>query len=51
MKRDILRQLRALYRPVHAWDDNPDVLQLWKEVGVPTTIVPGWDDTPKEQRP
>lgn len=43
VERDILRRIRTLYHPVHAWDDNPTVLQLWAEEGIPTTVVPGWD--------
>lgn len=27
----------------HAWDDNPNVLALWKREGIPTTVVPGWN--------
>lgn len=43
VKRDILGSIRTRYRPVHAWDDNPAVLRLWAEEGIPTTVVPGWD--------
>jgi phosphoglycolate phosphatase-like HAD superfamily hydrolase len=43
VKREILRRLRGRYRIVHAWDDNPAVLQLWAEEGIPTTVVPGWE--------
>lgn len=42
VKREILRWIRALYRPVAAWDDNPAVVQLWREEGIPVTVVPGW---------
>ena len=42
VKRDILRELRESYEIIHAWDDNPSVIQLWKEEGIPVTIVPGW---------
>ncbi|WP_326690534.1 MULTISPECIES: hypothetical protein [unclassified Streptomyces] len=43
VKRDILARIRRRFRPVHAWDDNPHVLELWTEEGIPTTVVPGWD--------
>ncbi|NUP47260.1 MAG: hypothetical protein HOW97_08090 [Catenulispora sp.] len=43
VKREILRRLRGRYRIVHAWDDNPAIVQLWAEEGIPTTVVPGWD--------
>lgn len=45
VKKDILRQIRGHgYNVIHAFDDNPAVIQLWKEEGIPTTIVPGWED-------
>lgn len=43
VKRDILASIRRRYRPVMAYDDNPAVLQLWREEGIPITVVPGWD--------
>jgi hypothetical protein len=42
VKRDILRQIRASFDPVHAWDDNPAIIRLWKEERIPCTVVPGW---------
>ena len=42
VKRDILRELRESYEIIHAWDDNPSVIKLWQEEGIPVTIVPGW---------
>jgi FMN phosphatase YigB (HAD superfamily) len=44
IKREILARLRSRYRIVHAWDDNPAILRLWAEEGIPATVVPGWDD-------
>lgn len=43
IKRAILARLRSRYDIVHAWDDNPAVLRLWKDEGIPFTVVPGWD--------
>ncbi|MFI5973539.1 hypothetical protein [Streptomyces sp. NPDC051452] len=43
VKRGILARIRQLYRPVAAWDDNPNVIRLWEEEGIPVTVVPGWD--------
>ncbi|WP_326806631.1 hypothetical protein OHB04_02245 [Streptomyces sp. NBC_01775] len=43
VKRDVLSRIRERYVPVHAWDDNPNVLALWSEESIPTTVVPGWD--------
>lgn len=40
-KRDIVADIEARgFRIVHAYDDNPQVLRLWGELGVPTTVVP-----------
>jgi len=44
VKADILRRIRQSFRPVHAWDDNPNVIQLWEWAGISTTVVPGWAD-------
>lgn len=45
VKRDIYRVLTAdhEFRIAHAIDDNPAILQLWGELGISTTAVPGWD--------
>lgn len=45
VKRDIHAILIRDYghRIVHAIDDNPSILALWAELGIPTTTVPGWD--------
>ena len=44
VKRDILtKQIMPLYgKPRHAFDDNPAILRMWEEFGIPTTVVPGW---------
>lgn len=44
VKRDILKQIRKRHEVVHAWDDNPAIIQLWREEGIPCTVVPGWVD-------
>lgn len=31
------------YRFVEAIDDNPSIVALWHELGIPTTVVPGWN--------
>lgn len=44
VKADILAHIRANGFDVqHAVDDNPNVIALWNQHGIPTTIVPGWD--------
>jgi phosphoglycolate phosphatase-like HAD superfamily hydrolase len=43
VKSEILALIRADgFNPVHAWDDNPNVLELWKQQRIPTTVVAGW---------
>lgn len=43
VKADILRDLRQLgYAPQVAVDDNPAVIRLWKDHGIPTVQIPGW---------
>lgn len=44
VKRDILTRIRVRYRPVAAWDDNPAIVRLWREEGIPVHVVPGWDE-------
>ncbi|GAB3655312.1 phosphatase domain-containing protein [Streptomyces sparsus] len=50
VKRDILRRIRSRFHPVHAWDDNPNVVRLWRREGIPVTVVPGWDAESRKHR-
>ena len=43
VKREIHRYLTATYDIRAAIDDNPAIIALWEEPGIPVTIVPGWD--------
>ena len=43
VKRDILATIRQAWNPIHAWDDNPAIIRLWAEEGIPHTVVPGWE--------
>lgn len=43
VKKDILNTIRQAYNPIYAWDDNPNIIRLWNEEGIPCTIVEGWD--------
>lgn len=48
IKREINERILADgFRVVHAWDDNPDIIALWNELGIPTTRVPNpaWHPT------
>ena len=31
------------YNLIEAWDDNPNIIQLWESNGIPTVLVPGWN--------
>lgn len=42
IKREILEQLRIRYDVVLAVDDNPSVLQVWRDEKIPVVEVPGW---------
>jgi hypothetical protein len=44
VKKDMLYTIRKAYNIIHAWDDNPSIIKLWMEEGIPTTVVPGWED-------
>lgn len=44
VKKDMLDTLRKAYDIIHAWDDNPNIIKLWQENNIPTTIVPGWEE-------
>jgi FMN phosphatase YigB (HAD superfamily) len=43
VKKDILNTIRKAWNPIHAWDDNPSIIKLWTEEGIPCTIVDGWE--------
>ena len=42
VKKDILTRIRNSWDPIEAWDDNPAVIQLWRDEKIPYVIVPGW---------
>lgn len=45
VKKNILDQIRQDgYNPYWSYDDNPNVIKLWKEEGIGVTVVPGWED-------
>ena len=44
VKRDIHRYLARHYDIRAAVDDNPNVVALWTELGIPTMVIPGWAD-------
>lgn len=44
VKREILDRLLKRFDIVKAYDDNPAVVRLWSEYGIPCIVVPGWED-------
>jgi hypothetical protein len=44
VKADIHRYLSRHYDIRGAVDDNPNVIALWDKLGIPTEVIPGWDD-------
>lgn len=42
IKAEILAGLTDRYSIQHAYDDNPAIIGLWEEMGIPATVVPGW---------
>jgi phosphoglycolate phosphatase-like HAD superfamily hydrolase len=42
IKGEILDGLLESYDILHAFDDNPSIIELWQERGIPHTVVPGW---------
>ncbi len=43
VKREIHRYLARSFDIRAACDDNPAIIALWHELGIPTEIVPGWE--------
>lgn len=43
VKKDILDKINKHWSVLHAVDDNPFVIQLWKENNIPTTKIGSWD--------
>lgn len=44
VKREILDRLILRYDIRKAFDDNPNVVRLWGEYGIPCVVIPGWLD-------
>lgn len=43
IKKEMLDFLRSHGHEIeHAWDDNPNIIQLWQDESIPVTVVPGW---------
>lgn len=42
IKSEILDLLLETYDIIHAYDDNPSIIELWRERDISHTVVPGW---------
>jgi uncharacterized HAD superfamily protein len=42
-KKDMLDKISILWNVLHAVDDNPNVIKLWEDHGIPTTKIGTWD--------
>lgn len=43
VKLEMLEKVRRRgFDVTHAWDDNPQIVDLWKRENIPVTVVPGW---------
>lgn len=43
VKREIHTELAKRWDIVGAIDDNPSIVALWQELGIPTVVMPGWE--------
>ena len=43
VKKDILEHVSVYWDVKHAVDDNPSIIKLWEENGIPTTKIGTWD--------
>lgn len=43
VKQDILDHIKLFWDVYHAVDDNPKVIKLWEENGIPTTKIGTWN--------
>lgn len=43
VKRDLLAVVRERFTVVMAVDDNPAIIELWNDEGIPTVVWPSWD--------
>lgn len=48
IKREFYERLIKFYDVIGAYDDNPAIVELWRELELPTVVVPGWGVAPKE---
>ena len=42
VKANMLSQIQLSWRPMWAFDDNPSTISVWRNAGIPVTVVPGW---------
>lgn len=42
VKQEMLKKIKASWAPLWAFDDNPSTIKVWRDAGIPVTVVPGW---------
>jgi len=45
VKAEILAKIQRQWNPVHAYDDQPKIAEVWAAANIPVTLVPGWEET------
>jgi hypothetical protein len=43
VKREMLERWRQKYNIIRAYDDRPEICDLWESEGIPVIMVPGWE--------
>lgn len=45
VKREIYRRhIQGRFAVVRAFDDQPRIAEVWRSLGIPVTLIPGWTD-------
>lgn len=44
VKREMYDEASRVYEIIHATDDRPEIVALWNHLGVPVTVIPGWEE-------
>lgn len=42
VKKEILDEISEKWDPIHAFDDDPSVIEMFGDSGLVTTLIPGW---------
>lgn len=42
VKHEMLIEIRRHFDVLEVWDDNPHVIEMWREEGLKVNVMPGW---------